>query len=337
MTSHTENTMKTITFFGVYSGKFPDSSDTLQKTSSEQQCYVWYNQKEKSYLVQPISATKNSNSYSYIVSPSQLSLSFSEENSRLPEPDLPNLKKIKIYKDDQSPIFEKVKLTGKKINQENKKMTIVRGNKENYHRTIIRDYEHEGHDDITVAVPHSEIFEDIPDELLGLEFTPEDFNYQNKAVPTAENQDEKSVAKLNREALSLDFRFKNEFNQAMSLWYKGRKNLARSKIEEILDTKDKVIGAHKHTFTNFAIQLRKVHQNDLAIKFALRCIELSPQDSHAYFNCGRLFYELRKYEDAENYLKKAVKLEPQLYVATKLSMIVKQIMQRHRKKYEAYL
>lgn len=81
-------------------------------------------------------------------------------------------------------------------------------------------------------------------------------------------------------------------------------------------------------FTDFAIQLRKINQHDLALVAAIRCTKLSPDDSHAFFNVARLFFELGRYEKANEYIDKTLSLENDLAPAIRLSGVIKECLRR---------
>ena len=81
-------------------------------------------------------------------------------------------------------------------------------------------------------------------------------------------------------------------------------------------------------FTDFAIKLRKINLPDLALQFATKSAALCPDDSHASFNVARLFYELGRYEEAEEFIDKALELENDLSPALRLSNIIKECIRR---------
>ncbi len=346
--------MNSIKFLGIYSGNLPNAAEDLLSSPSGQYWYAWYDQTEQKYLVQTVESKKNPNRQAYIINPAQFNLNFVDENIKLPqEPNLPNHKdlldfdeqvnsgkNVSIPKNEQTNQGQKQEKI--ESSSENNELLIVRGQKEKSKSTIIKASQEAEQakpkenlqKKIQISAPEQGI-DDEPSDLLGL-------SHQDDEIPVEKlnllsPEEAKKLQRLNREATTLDFTLKQDFNHAMSLWYKGRKSIAKGKFEELLSPNGRLVAAHKHTFTNFAIQLRKLHQNDLAVQFALRCVDLSQGDSHAHFNVGRLYFELRRYDDAAIYLKKALNLEPELKVAAKLLNIVTHLIERHRKKYEAYI
>jgi len=122
--------------------------------------------------------------------------------------------------------------------------------------------------------------------------------------------------------IRLDKDFRADFESAMTLWTKGKKSVAVTRFKSLLKQNSSFIKSHKHMFTDCAIKLRKIHQNDLALTFAMRCTDLSPEDSHTFFNVGRLYYELREYQSSGLYIDRTLELEPDLAPATKLRQVI---------------
>lgn len=115
------------------------------------------------------------------------------------------------------------------------------------------------------------------------------------------------------------------------LWKNEEKESAITKIDLLLARNDTFVAAHKHTFTKCAIQLRKLQEWDLALKFALRCVEISPNDSHVYFNVARIFFEEGAYKKALEYVKKALELEADMEEAHRLNAaITSKLKKRNR-------
>jgi len=135
----------------------------------------------------------------------------------------------------------------------------------------------------------------------------------------------------NIRTIRIDKDFRSSFSDAMSLWERGKKSIAITRFKGLLKQNSSFIKAHKHMFTDCAIQLRKIHQNDLALTFAIRCTDLSPDDSHTFFNVGRLYYELREYKSAASYLEKALELEPDLSPALRLQIVIANTLTRAAK------
>lgn len=133
---------------------------------------------------------------------------------------------------------------------------------------------------------------------------------------------------LSEKALKLDMSLRAEFQVSLLHWDSQKKNLAKRHFYDILTRPGNYVPAHKHMFTDFAIKLRKINLPDLALQFATKSTTLSPDDSHAFFNVARLYYELGRYEEAEGFIDKALELESDLSPALRLSNIIKECIRR---------
>ena len=119
-----------------------------------------------------------------------------------------------------------------------------------------------------------------------------------------------------------------EFQVSMTHWNSGKKNLAKRHFMDIINKQLKYEPAHKHMFTDFAIKLRKINLVDLALQSSTKCTKLSPDDSHAFFNVARLYYELNRYDEANEFIDKALELEEDLAPAKRLSYVIKECIRR---------
>lgn len=133
---------------------------------------------------------------------------------------------------------------------------------------------------------------------------------------------------FSEKALKLDKSLRAEFQVSLSHWNCARKNLAKHRFAEILNRQAQYVPAHKHMFTDFAIKLRKINLHDLALQYATKSTTLSPDDSHAFFNVARLYYELGRYEKANDFINKSLELEEDLAPALRLSYIIKECIRR---------
>lgn len=133
---------------------------------------------------------------------------------------------------------------------------------------------------------------------------------------------------FSEKALKLDMSLRQEFQVSLYHWNSARKNLAKRRFAEILARPAQYVPAHKHMFTDFAIKLRKINLHELALQYATKSTTLSPDDSHAFFNVARLYYELGRYEEANGFIDKSLMLENTLKPALRLSSIIKECIRR---------
>ncbi len=99
---------------------------------------------------------------------------------------------------------------------------------------------------------------------------------------------------------------------------RGDREIALREFQRLAAVTEGIIPAHKHMFTDFGVDLRKSRLPEQALQHFQRAVDLSPDDSHARFNIGRIYYELGKYRQAAAHLQKALDLEPDMTEAQKL-------------------
>lgn len=116
----------------------------------------------------------------------------------------------------------------------------------------------------------------------------------------------------------LDRSLRAEFAMNIMRLRRGDKDDAVREFQRMVDTSDGIVPAHKHMFTDFGVDLRKSRLNDLALSSFQRALDLSPNDSHAMFNVARALYELGQYDEAGQYLDRALAVEPDLDCAKRL-------------------
>lgn len=116
----------------------------------------------------------------------------------------------------------------------------------------------------------------------------------------------------------LDRSLRAEFAMNVMRFRRGDRTGAVRAFRRMVGVADGIVAAHKHMFTDFGVDLRKSHLNELALSSFRRALELSPDDSHALFNVARALYELGKYREAREHLDKALKLDPDLSCARRL-------------------
>lgn len=116
----------------------------------------------------------------------------------------------------------------------------------------------------------------------------------------------------------LDKALRAEFAMGIMRLRRGSKDSAVAEFRRLSKVTDGIVPAHKHMFTDFGKDLRRCKLFELALLFYTRAMELSPQDSHAYFNIARVYHEMGKYQDACDALRKSIELDPDLKCARKL-------------------
>lgn len=125
------------------------------------------------------------------------------------------------------------------------------------------------------------------------------------------------------QAAELDRQLRSEFAVALARWRRGDRVTPLKVFENMCKREEGIIPAHKHMFTDFAIDLRKSRLPALATRHYQRAVELAPEDSNAHFNLARIYYETGRLDKAEEHLKTALELTPDFEFATRFLRYVR--------------
>lgn len=117
------------------------------------------------------------------------------------------------------------------------------------------------------------------------------------------------------QAAKLDQKLRSEFSVALARWRRGDKITPLRIFETMCEREEGIVPAHKHMFTDFAVDLRKSSLPELAIRHYQKAVQLAPEDSHARFNLARIFYETGDLDKAEEQLQIALELTPDFKLA----------------------
>ncbi len=326
--------MEEIKFLGVYSSKLLSQKENqTQVGTGRQSWFIWYNKQAQSYIAQISSALGQPVGAPVTISPMQFGLNFTEEPTIKFSPpamlDVSTVKTSNTTKQKEVLLGTSVKniATYTKLSPGSMQKISSQDDTKVVVSKIMRDIEKESFSlpmpgEKNSRIVREEQFSDYSEgDALGTSSADSSGDFLLPKQASSKKID--SIR-----AFNLGKRFKGEFESALGLWRKGKKALAVRKFYELLKKEEIFIEAHKHMFTEFAIELRKMNQNDLAIGFALRCADLSPDDSHTYFNVARLYYEFKNYTESVFYLDKALELEPDLFAALSLQTITKRILDR---------
>lgn len=136
------------------------------------------------------------------------------------------------------------------------------------------------------------------------------FSEEEEAARAAEREIE--------QAAELDRMLRSEFAMALTRWRSGDKVSPLKVFENMYKREEGIIPAHKHMYTDFAVDLRKSSLPALATRHYQRAVELAPEDCNAHFNLARIYYETGKLDKAEEHARIALKLAPDFDFAAKL-------------------
>lgn len=138
--------------------------------------------------------------------------------------------------------------------------------------------------------------------------------------------DDATLAQLERarKAKQLEADLRDNFERAIrSLGRQRERKGALAAIERIAATRDGIEPEHKFMFRDFGVALRQKKLHELAIACARRAVELSPHDDHARFNLARVLGLAGNYDEAENQLKAARKLDPNEKIYSRMAMYLR--------------
>lgn len=294
--------MNVIQFLGVYSGNL---EIPLKKIDVEQIQYwfVWFMKKERLYIVS--SKDGQVEIPSFFITAHLFETTFSQENHILfQEPTCPQLEDVQFYDQasaqtsidsDRNTIQNNYQqnlnsIQSKHDAQNNESLAFL-----NPAEQALTNYNPASHDQSSIQKNDATL---LPQSL-------ECSETHHTSLPECKEEKQRE----NMRARNLDDEILQTLAETIKLWKEGEKEDSIHKIDALLERSDKYVKAHKHTFTKCAIQLRKMQEWDLALKFALRCVDISPDDSHVYFNVARIYFEEEAYKKASDYVRKALDLD----------------------------
>lgn len=337
--------MQSIEFLGVYSGSFDAVSQSKAK-QKKQYWYVWFMPREHRYVIANLNA--QSKISPCFITPLQFGVNLIEEAEvKVPEPPCPDITVMQFYNRQKVEVKADPKVT-------TSESTILKSSEalKNDQTKSIQNLDISEQESISIKPKKSpEDIDNTPILVLDQdtdktqkETAPKEADKQEEKTPPqlAEKieteadlllpKDNKDLRRENAKAVRLDKDIRQDLANALDFWKKGKKGVASVKIDAILKRKDAYVKAHKHTFTECAIQLRKINQNEPALAFALRCTEVAPEDSHTFFNAARMHFELKNYKQAGEFIKKALKLDPNLAPALKLNNAIEKTLEKISKR-----
>lgn len=112
-----------------------------------------------------------------------------------------------------------------------------------------------------------------------------------------------------RKAKVVESKLRETFRQTLLRLKRPReRKAALLALEQLAQTKDGIIPAHKHMFRDFGVRLRQNSQPDLALLFSRKAVELAPEDDHAHFNLARILCSLGLYDEAATHIGTALSM-----------------------------
>ncbi len=130
----------------------------------------------------------------------------------------------------------------------------------------------------------------------------------------------------NMRASAKENELRRKFDKALEKAHKNGIMSCKATITALLSTTKEIVVGHKHMFTEFGIELRKLKHLTLAEKAFQRAYDLNKEDPNVLFNLGRLYYEMNRNEIALQYLNAAVKIDEEHEEAL---LLIKKIKEKY--------
>jgi len=164
-------------------------------------------------------------------------------------------------------------------------------------------------------------------------FTPQDNTQQQyNLVKSRQSSDKQSDKKNKTENIDYIANIKNNFNLALLYVQQGQTEKAQDILDRLLKLDVPLEEKHKHTFNEFAIDLRKHRLYHEALKYYNQILRITDKDEHIYFNIARVYYCLNEYDKAIEYLNKALKLNNDFVVAKKFLKFIQNELKSEQNK-----
>jgi tetratricopeptide (TPR) repeat protein len=104
---------------------------------------------------------------------------------------------------------------------------------------------------------------------------------------------------------------KANLGKGKTLFSMGRKEEARSIFNRLSTIKELFSKENKHIFNDFGIELRKTALYDDAISTYEKAVSIDPEDEILYYNLARVYYELKRTDEARAKLGRALEIKPE--------------------------
>lgn len=140
---------------------------------------------------------------------------------------------------------------------------------------------------------------------------------KRQKVNTPEQTNTKSLDNLSledlekaRKAKQIETDLRGNFDKALRALTKPKdRRGALAVLEQIAETTEGIVPAHKHMFRDFGVLLRKKSLMEIALRCAQRVLELAPRDDHAHFNIARILNMMDMNREAVAHLQRAMELD----------------------------
>ncbi len=145
-----------------------------------------------------------------------------------------------------------------------------------------------------------------------------------KGQKALENGHDKVAEKEFKKALALDEdNVRAIFGLGTAYLSSDNKDAALGVFEKIMSLEMSFSPRHKHMFNDFGMRLRKSGLYDQALQYYEKAAaQFKGEDENLYFNIGRAYYDLKRYDEAGESLRKALAVNPGFIEAQKFLAVI---------------
>lgn len=145
-----------------------------------------------------------------------------------------------------------------------------------------------------------------------------------KGQKALENGHDKVAEKEFKKALAVDEEnVRAIFGLGTAYLSSENKDAALGVFEKIMSLDMSFSPRHKHMFNDFGMRLRKGGMFEQALQYYEKAAaQLKGEDENLYFNVGRAYYDLKRYQEAGESLRKALSANPDFVEAKKFLAVI---------------
>lgn len=133
---------------------------------------------------------------------------------------------------------------------------------------------------------------------------------QEEAIVKKVEKDEAAAEAQRINMEKMEQKKKEEFDQKVDEAIRLINENELSKAMAVIGDSEEMRGKIIRHFNDGGIQMREAKDFVQAVKYYKKALSLSPNDENLHYNIGRAYYEQNRLDKAEDYLGKALKINP---------------------------